>query len=362
MKVLFTISCLSYGGAEKNMVLVANYLGQKGHTVAICNFNESQTVQVLHEGIRCWDMPEEPLGKGRFAWVGLRKQQYRFLKHVCREEKPDVIVSFLPMPNALAVLVGKRLHIPVVVSERADPYRALSKIDVLMHALYNQADGAVFQTEGAKVFYAPRLQKKSTVIPNPVILKETDVFYDPSQCKPQIAFVGRFEIKQKRQDLMLRAMKIVVQKHPEYTLVFWGDGRGETAMQTLAAELGIADNVIFAGVSKQVLKDISCCEIYAITSDYEGIPNTLIEAMSIGMPCVATDCSPGGARLLLQNGEDGILVPCGDVDAIAAGIITLIEDKILASAYGNKAKGITQRFGYDIIMKDWENYLLQFRR
>ena len=362
MRILFTISCLSYGGAEKNMVLVANYLSQKGHSVTICNFNEAETKQALHEKIHCWDMPAVSLKQGRFAWVGTRKQQYAYLLQVCRAEKPDVIVSFLPMPNALAVLVGKRLHIPVVVSERADPYRALSKIDILMHALYNRADGAVFQTEGAKAFYAPRLQKKSTVIPNPVILKETDVFYDPARCKPQIAFVGRFEVKQKRQDLMLHAMKKVVQKHPEYALVFWGDGSDEAAMQALAAALGIADNVIFAGVTRQVLQDISRCEIYAITSDYEGIPNTLIEAMSIGMPCVATDCSPGGARLLLQNGEDGILGPCGDVDAIAAGILALIEDKALASDYGNKAKGITQRFSYDIIMENWENYLLQFRR
>ena len=362
MKVLFTIPCLSYGGAEKNMVLVANYLSQKGHSIAICSFNEEPKKQQLHPDIRCYDMPVQPMGKGRFAWVGVRKRQYAFLEQTCKKEQPEVILSFLPISNALAVLCGKKMHIPVVISERADPYQAISKLDRLMHALYNRADGAVFQTEGAKKFYAPRLQKKSAVIPNPVILKEQDISYDLLACKPQIAFVGRFELKQKRQDIMLRAMRKVIEKHPQYTLVFYGDGPDKPAMQDFAAKLGIDQSVVFAGVSTQVLKDISQSEIFAMTSDYEGIPNVLIEAMSIGMPCVATDCSPGGARLLLRGGEDGMLVPCGDVEAIVSAINTLIEDKRLAADYGKKAKGIIDRFNYDTIMEKWESYLSQFQR
>ena len=360
MKVLFVISCLSYGGAEKNLILVANYLQRKGHGVAVCNFNERPTVRKPDEGVICFDMEYGEEKTGRYAWIHTRKMQYKFLAESCKRFSPDVIVSFLNMPNALSVICGKRMHIPVIISERADPYQAISKIDRIMHFLYNRADGAVFQTEGAKAFYSEKLQKRSTVIPNPVIISNKDgIRHDHSTAGREIAFVGRFELKQKRQDVMIKAMRIVLKSYPDYKLVFWGDGEDEARTKELSVSLGISDNVVFAGASSNVLADIAQSEMFVLTSDYEGIPNVLIEAMSIGMPCIATDCSPGGARMLLDNGKYGIIVPCGDEQAVADAIVTYIENKELAREYGAKAMCITERFSYDVIMQKWEDYLLK---
>lgn len=139
MKILFTISCLSYGGAEKNLVLIANYLSER-HEVVICNFNEHPTRQVLNNEIKYFEKDVEQT-KGKFGWIALRRHQYSFLKEVCIQEEPDIIVSFLPMPNALAVLCGKKLNIPVVISERADPFQKMSKLDRIIHTVYNHADG-----------------------------------------------------------------------------------------------------------------------------------------------------------------------------------------------------------------------------
>lgn len=355
MKILFTISCLSYGGAEKNLVLVANYLSER-HKVIICNFNEHETKQDLNKRIKCFDKNIEET-KGKFGWIALRKSQYSFLKEVCLNEEPDIIVSFLPIPNALAVLCGKKLHIPVVISERADPFQQLSKLDRIIHAIYNQADGAVFQTNGVRDFYNKKLQEKSVVIPNPVVNNYSKITHDYYNAKKEIVSVGRFEIVQKRQDLLLKASKIVFKKYPEYKVVFWGDGSDEYRLKKLAKELQIEDKVIFAGVTSSVLKKVNQSEIFVLSSDYEGIPNVLIEAMSIGMPCVATDCSPGGAKMLLENGKVGKLVECGNYEELAKKIIYFIENREKEKEYGVYAKKSIERFSYSKIMDQWETYL-----
>lgn len=361
MKILFVISCLNYGGAEKNLMLVAKHFDKRGHSVAICNFNERKTLQEIPESIIYYEKPDTYDKTGKFAWIGLRKQQYDYLQKSCIDFKPDVIISFLGMPNFLSVICGKLLKIPVVISERADPYRSSSKLDKIMHFMFNKADGAVFQSYGAQEFYSKSLQEKSEVISNPVLGVNTDYMYDAKNTDKTIAFAGRFETVQKRQDVMLEAMKKIAVKYSDYKLIFYGDGENENDIRQLAKNIGVYENVIFAGVSSNLIRDISKSEIYVLTSDYEGIPNTLLEAMTIGMPCVSTDCSPGGARMLIDSGENGTIVPCGDIDAIADAIIYYIENKDIAAKHGENAKEIKNKFAYDVIMKKWEDYILAFK-
>ena len=151
--------------------------------------------------------------------------------------------------------------------------------------------------------------------------------------------------------------KKVLKKHPDYILKFYGDGPDEEKMKEYAASLDIDKSVVFCGVSKQVLKDISKSEIFVLSSDYEGIPNALLEAMSIGLPCVSTDCSPGGARMLINSGENGLIVPCGDASALADAICKMIEDRDFAIKCGKEALKVRERFSKEKILDAWENYL-----
>ncbi len=254
---------------------------------------------------------------------------------------------------------GKKLNIPVVISERADPFQKMSKLDRIVHAIYNQADGAVFQTNGAKEFYSEKLQMKSVVIPNPVVNTHSEISHDYCNSKKEIVSVGRFEIIQKRQDILLKAGKIVFEKYPDYKIVFWGDGPDQYRVKELAKELGIDSKVIFGGVTDSVLEKVNQSEIFVLSSDYEGIPNVLIEAMSIGMPCVATDCSPGGARMLLEDGKVGKLVERGNYEQLAKEIIYFIENREKEKKYGMYAKKSIARFSYLELMDQWEQYLIK---
>lgn len=204
------------------------------------------------------------------------------------------------------------------------------------------------------------MQNKSVVIPNPVVNTHSEISHDYCNSKKEIVSVGRFEMIQKRQDILLRAGRIVFDKYPDYKIVFWGDGPDQNKAKELAKELGIDSNVLFAGVTDKVLQEVNKSEMFVLSSDYEGIPNVLIEAMSIGMPCLATDCSPGGARMLLEDGKAGKIVDCKDYEALAKEIIFFIENREKEIEYGKYAKKSISRFSYSKLMNQWEQYLTKY--
>ena len=352
MKIMFSVLCLSYGGAEKNLCIVANGLVARGHEVIVCNMNHMPTVQKLDERIKVFDIP-------KYTGRTKRLKQLSYMKKICKSERPQLLVSFLFMPNFLTTILGKMMRIPVIISERADPNQHRDRIGRFVHKVYSVSDGAVFQTEGAKACYPKKLQDKSRVIPNPVFLKDDGIFADYESCRKAIVFSGRFELKQKRQDIALEAFRIIHGKHPEYVLDFYGDGPDEDAMKAYAAELGLADCVNFNGVSYQLHKEEAASEIFMMSSDFEGIPNVLLEAMALGLPCVSTDCSPGGARMLINDGKDGLIVPCGDPKALADAVCRMIEDREFAVRCGKNALAVRERFSFDRILDSWEEFCIE---
>lgn len=357
MKVLFLINCLSYGGAEKNLRLVANYLSRQGCCVQVCSLNYRPTSITFDDVV---EVIELPVRNGHF--LNLLRIKFFELKAIVQKEHPDVLISFLGYANVLNVLVGKICHVPSIISERADPYLkssswAANQITRFFQWIYTFADGAVFQTPMARDYFAKRLQKRSVVISNPVVVPDYTYIHNYERAEKRIAFVGRFELKQKRQDVALKAFQIVLKSHSEYKLSFYGDGRDEDKVRSMVSEMGLESNVIFNSVSNNILADISTAELFLLSSDYEGIPNSLIEAMSIGMPCVSTDCSPGGARVLIEHNSNGLIVPCGDIRGIAKAICYYIENPAIAKRHGLKAREIVEKYSMSKIMESWEKYI-----
>ena len=128
-------------------------------------------------------------------------------------------------------------------------------------------------------------------------------------------------------------------------------------IQQMAESLGISDRVDFKGLVRDIPNAIRKAKMFVMTSDYEGLPNALIEAMAVGLPCVSTDCSPGGAAELIANGENGVIVPCGDVNRLANGILDLINDPKRADNYGKKAQEIVDVLHPQKIYSKWEEYI-----
>ena len=332
------------------LTFIANGLSERGYSVFIYTYEDTVQHYKLNENIK--HMAEKKISKTRAIRRFIQVFQ---IKKVIKSIKPDVVISFLNNPNLLCILATLFSKNPIIISERGDPYQGKGLFNKFRKIMYRFADGTVFQTEGARNYFGKTIRDRSTIIPNPVTIKNKS--QPVLQRTNEIAFVGRFELVQKRQDLMLLAFRKVVNAYPELKLVFYGDGPDEQKVRDITKQLGLSENVCFPGLVNNVQESISGARMFVLTSDYEGIPNALIEAMALGLPVVATDCSPGGARLLIEDKKNGILVPIGDVDAIANAIIFLIENQEIAQKYGERATVIKNKVHPEKIIDMWDEYI-----
>ncbi|MBE5828308.1 MAG: glycosyltransferase family 4 protein [Butyrivibrio sp.] len=357
--IAFHLNCLCQGGAERVVSNLANQFAKEGYKVYVATewydkdeFELDPRVTRVHVGLR-----EDDERKNRIVKFLLR---VRYLKEFVKEYKPDVLVAFAHRANYRALMAAGNSNIPVVISIRINPigyYDAFSD-SVQIRWLFPKAAGCVYQTKEQKDFFKPYLQDNSRIIMNPVNPK---YFGNPLPEVREKAVVHHARLVDfKNQPMLVRAFLKVHKKHPDYVLRIYGPDSGDGTKEIL--EKLIKDNqaegyVLLMGGSNSLEKEIPKGEVYAYSSDYEGMPNSLLEAMAMGMPVVSTDCPCGGPREVIRDGENGFLIPVGDEDALADRICRLIEDKELARRFGENARKIEEIASVDAIYNQWKDYL-----
>ncbi len=338
------------------LCFVAERLAIRGYSVTIVNLKATNDVTDYKRPINNVNI------------IALDKADQKGNRHIsaineiCRiakSFKADVLVGFTGFPSFYACVVGKKLHIPSIMSERGDPERTTPKKlkSRLILAIINTSKGGVFQIDGAKAFYGKGLQKRGVVIPNPIFVQGEVPTVDFEAREKTVVSVGRLDNEQKRYDVMINAFKIFSKSHPEYTLKLYGRGTDEKLIEKWVKEAGLSEKVRFMGLSTQPMQDIAKDGMFLITSDYEGISNALLEAMAVGLPCVSTDHTPGGARLLIKDRENGLLAPIGDSEALAKAMCEYAENPALSRKCGENAKSVLVRFAPDRIIDMWEDYI-----
>lgn len=360
IRVLFVTDTFGYGGAEKQLAFVAEGLLDHGFSVGICNLNQgnrnegnrpvSADIEMFVSDISCANS------------IKLKLKYISFVRNAAKQFKPDIIVGFKELANFCSVVVGKMVGVPSVISERADPYRAYDKAGLstrLTLWIINHASGGVFQTEQAAAFYSSAVGRNVQVIPNPIFINEEVPELNYNKLPHAVVSLGRIANEQKRLDLTLEAFGKFHAKHPDYVLKIYGNGPDEDLVREWIIEKQLSDCVQLMGVSTNPIGDMSKEGVFLITSDYEGISNSLLEAMACGLPVVSTDHTPGGARLLINDGENGLLVPVGDVDAIYRALCLYAEDYSLAERCGKNARKVVDRFSAKNIIGLWEKFLVK---
>ncbi len=358
-KIAFHLNCLEQGGAERVVTNLASQFVEKGYQVLIATEwygeNEFQTdarVKRVHVGLREGDEKKpHPLQ------ILLR---IKYLRDFIKEEKPDILIPFARKALYRGLMAAYFIKFPVLISIRTDPaghYEEFSdKIQIPL--LFPRADGCVFQTEGAREFFAPRLQKNSRIILNPINPKYIGV-PAPEKRTKTVVQSGRL-VDFKNQPMLIRAFVKVHEKHPDYDLKIYGgdsfDGTKEI-LEGLIAENQAQDYIHLMGASDTLEKDLADAALFAFTSDWEGLPNALMEAMALGLPIVATDCPCGGPRTIMTDGVDGLLIPIKDEKALVDGINRLIENPGLAEKLGREARKIAQRANGEAVFEQWRDYI-----
>lgn len=155
----------------------------------------------------------------------------------------------------------------------------------------------------------------------------------------------------------MNAFAQVHKKHPEYKLKICGKGSEENNLEELASELGIDSFVSFMGEVDNVKDELKQSSCFVLSSDYEGLPNALMEVMAVGIPVISTDCPCGGPRTLIRNNESGILVSCGDANGLTDAIEKVISNKEKRIRLGQYGKESAARFRTETVMSEWLEYL-----
>ena len=260
--------------------------------------------------------------------------------------------------NWYCILASLGLKIPVVVCERNNPYIDRPFKFKIAEKLCRFADGAVYQLSKAADYYT-WVKCPKVVIPNPVLKTKYEVTKKFSERKDEICNTARIVYQQKRTDVLIDAFKLVNEKFPEMQLTLYGDGNDISLAKKRVEDYGLNDKVSFKGTVKTPIQYIVDSKIFVLSSDFEGISNSLSEAMAAGLTCVSTDTAPGGSRLLIDDGVNGFISPCGDAEKLAKKIICCLENPELSDRIGIEAKKITEEYSEDKIYTMWETFVIQ---
>lgn len=343
------ISSLGNGGAERVLSLLANALQSKGYEIIIYTLRGDKEYYPINNNIVHININTRFKNK----YLKAIERFFRLRKSV-KNDGSQVVIAFERFYGISASLFCKKA---VIGSERNDPYSNMKLHSFQKYWrdwLYKRVNYVVFQTEYAKNYFSEKIQAHSCVIPNPISNNIPEPFQ--GERKKVIVAACRLE-KQKNITMMLESFNNVYKKYPEYKLVIYGEGQLRSELELFLSTLDCRENVSMPGFVSDLCDKIKDASIYVSSSDFEGISNSMLEALALGIPTVCTDCPAGGAALAIENGKNGILVPVNDKNAFTAAIIKIIEDHEFAEKISKESISIRERFSVDKIIDSWEKVI-----
>ncbi|MBR6632983.1 MAG: glycosyltransferase family 4 protein [Clostridia bacterium] len=354
MNISFVVPNMGFGGAERVISILSKGLTEKGHrvTIGIINAVPQSVAYTLDSRVKV-----EHIQSYRMHSLKGVKSTLSNIEKFLRQTDTEIALCFANSVCALVSIVCKKMKLPLIFSERNDPRRYLTKISykLLQKLILKNVKYVVFQTEGAKNLYPKKIRKNSVVILNPLDVSRMPDYYEGERRKV-IVSVGRLQ-EQKRTDVLIDAFAMIADRHPDYTLELYGKGNLLEELKALVESHSLTDRVRFMGTSSTIFEDINNASLFVLTSDFEGLPNALLEAMALGLPCVSTRCSPGGAEELIEDKVNGYLVPCGDAVALAERMDSMLCDYDESLIVGKEALKIRNRAELQVIIDAWEKYI-----
>ena len=353
-KIMFYINVLGYGGAERVISNLANQFSDKGYKCVMVTSYSLEAEYELSPGIHRINLLDS-----KSQLTGLKKNVFliKKLRDVISIEKPDVMVSFMAEANFRLLIAGIGKKGRKILSVRNSPDKEYAgKKFMLAKLLFKLADGVVFQTEEAKNVFPKSIRKKSKVIYNQV----DDKFYNVNLQTERngIVTVGRL-VEQKNHKLLIESFDLIKDKIND-CLYIYGDGSLKNELENEIRTRKLENRVYLKGVSKQVETELCKYRLFVLSSDYEGMPNSLMEAMATGIACLSTDCKCGGPKELLEKEE--YLYKVNNKKELSFKITELLTDDIKLKNDEIWVKEKSKKYKPQLIFNEWESYLMTDKR
>ena len=353
-KIIICCGNLKAGGAERVISILANKLTQYKIQVQIYTWYKTDIFYNIDKSINIIQIPIE-------SGSSILHKQMLWFRHRIKNEMPDIVLSFLAPFNILTIFSLLGNSIPVIVAERNDPNYVSPSNNwfwkIIRNIAYKMADGILVQTEVNKSHFPRYLQRKSTVIFNPVTFTEEYIGLAQNQEKrKEIVSVTRLE-KQKNIEMLIRAFAQFKKSHNDYILIIYGEGRERNNLNSLIEQLELTDSIYLPGRKKDIHERIIGASIFAMSSNYEGMSNSLIEAMCLGLPCISTRVS--GATDLISDKKNGLLVDINNQDGMYKSLCCLADNPKFAQTLGKEASKIYELLNVDIVVDQWVEYMMK---
>lgn len=346
MDILFVTATLTSGGSERVMSLLANQLAERGHRVEIVNLNKHIVFYPIHKDVHL-SFTEEEAGSSIIRKIG-------WLRKYVKAKKPDVVIPFMEAVYCVTLLALIGVHIPIISSERIDPRHSPRLRNILRKIFLPLTTHLVVQTKDIKTFYPKFIQKKTSIIYNPV--SET-VFHLQEEPKENVVIsVGKLD-GQKNQKLLINAFASIAYDFPDWKLVIYGEGRERDSLESLVSSFKsqVSSRILLPGRCETVIEEMNRAKVFAFSSDFEGMSNAILEAVCVGLPVITTNVS--GAAELVKNGEGGFVVPIRDEKALAEALRMILQDENLREKMMHANKARAKEFKQDMIVNQWEELI-----
>jgi glycosyltransferase involved in cell wall biosynthesis len=388
MRATFVISSMRGGGSERVVSHMANYWARKGWSVTIITVAHGSQPpsyqldpRVTHREMQFSRAASHPIPDAPTLHAlkdvfdaGTPFERRRLLvelhlvvalRRALVATRPQVVISFISATNVRTLLAMRGLGLPVIVSERTDPYRdrLTEGLQQLRRRMYAEAAYMVGPTAEIAAFFARDLGHRARVIHNPVL----DPCVRRAPCAAPLDVTASLTLvamgrlaEEKGFALLLRAFAMVAGKHPSWSLRIWGEGPQRPVLERLAKNLGLNGRVRLPGFTWHPFDELTRGDAFALSSLYEGFPNALCEAMSCGLPVVSFNCSSSIPEII-RNDVDGVIVPALDVSALAAALDRVMSSDEYRRRLAIRAVEVVERFSVDKAMARWEQLVVESR-
>ena len=356
-KILLYCSSLIKGGTERVVVNLAEYLWKQGvQVVVVTQYRHEQEYVLPKEISRILSEPtaEELPGKR----IGNFLARYHKLRRIFKEQRPDCILSFIGKNNFMALGAACFTHIPVVVSVRGEPGMEYASpvMKLLAGTLFAASAGIILQTQKAKEFFPFYIRKKAIILKNPLNPAFIKTRHTGKR-NGQIVAVGRVD-ENKNHAMILKAFAHLAEDFPDSKLTIYGEGECRKKLQRSAEEMGLAGRVNLPGAMENIADLIYESSVFVLSSNSEGMPNALLEAMCMGIPSISTDCPCGGPGELIKDGVNGFLIPVGGEKELESRLRTLLQDEKKAEEIGKQAAMLLEEYRPEVVNRQWLDYLM----
>ena len=348
MRIAFVIGSLTGGGAERVVAMLANEFVNRGYEVGIISIASSEKSYSISEQVKllyCLNSYKIP-GISFIRRVG-------DLRSTLKDFEPEVCISFTVAVNIYSLLASIGQKWRLIICERNDPkFDPQSRfLRLLRKMTYNLADGYVFQTTGERDYFPEKIRNRSSVIANPI----NSSIPRPFEGVRDKRFVTAVRLEpQKNLKLAIDAFYDFCFNHEDFTFDIYGEGAQKEYLQQYINERGLADKVHLLGRSDKLYEDMKNAFAFILSSDYEGMSNSMLEAMALGLPVISTDYPSGGARMVIDDHNNGILVPVGNKGKMCECMTELVECPDLATRLSDNACKIKDVLSVTNILDMWE--------